>query len=137
MPPRQPTDPPLCAALLWDSNKQCDREAAPGHEYCPTHLALLTPPGWAATGYATKVDASAQPFLQSARFLTVSEELAVARSQLAALLPREHNSREVFAAIRTVANLVKLQHELEALITERIAQAQRETNSSRRRRHSE
>jgi hypothetical protein len=116
MPYRHRRDVLMCGAVLWKRGNRCKNEAAPGAIYCPAHLSLLAPLEWVTGGYAAKLDPGTRPMFQSAAFATISEEVALARVQISALLQRNAPQRELLAAIRTVAELINLQHKIERAV---------------------
>ena len=102
-----------CGAVLWKNGNRCKNEAAPGSVYCPAHLCLLAPLEWVTGGYARVLDPGARPIFQSAAYATLSEEVALARLQLTALLRQDAPPDDVIRGISTVVSLVKLQNQIE------------------------
>lgn len=108
-----------CGAALWKRGNRCKNEAAPGSIYCPAHLSLLAPLEWVTGGYARVIDDGSRPLFRSAAFATLSEEVALARYELSALIRDAAAPMDVISGIRTVANLVKLQRKIEDAVFRR------------------
>lgn len=102
-----------CGAVLWKNGNRCRNEAAPGSVYCPAHLCLLAPLEWVTGGYSRVLDPAATPTFHSAAYATLSEEVALARLQLIALLRDNAPPSEVVTAITAVASVVRLQAGIE------------------------
>src|SRR5690348_10697737 len=102
-----------CGAVLWKNGNRCRNEAAPGSVYCPAHLCLLAPLEWVTGGYARVLDPQASPTFHSAAYATLSEEVALARLQIVALLRDSAPASEIVDAITAVASVVKLQDQIE------------------------
>ena len=102
-----------CGAVLWKNGNRCRNEAAPGSVYCPAHLCLLAPLEWVTGGYARVLDPGASPTFHSAAYATLSEEVALARLQIVALLRDSAPASEIVDAITAVASVVKLQDQIE------------------------
>jgi hypothetical protein len=111
--PQRLRDVMTCGAVLWKNGNRCKNEAAPGSVYCPAHLCLLAPLEWVTGGYARVLDPGARPVFQSAAYATLSEEVALARLQLVALLQQDAPVEQLIRGISAVASVVKLQHQIE------------------------
>ena len=114
MPRRPKPDPlPRCVAIRWQSGDQCIETAAIGAMYCPAHLALLPSQDWLDSGYIATLPDDLKPLAPAAGFRGVSEELAVARLHLAALLKKDPASPQVQGALHAIAKLTELHAHLE------------------------
>ena len=114
-------DAPRCTAVLWDTGKLCHAKAAPGVACCPAHLILLPPDQWLKQGYAAVLDPEAQALLPAARFVDISDEVALARLNLRTLLATKASAAELIAGLDTVARLVRLRHHLDRSRSEHLS----------------
>ena len=110
---------PTCSAVLWNSGLRCDAPAQPGAHYCPEHLSLLSPLEWQAGEYSPELDQTAQPLFREASFVTLADEVALARVQLRVLLREKASANQGVEALRVVAMLVRLQRLIEQPLSKR------------------
>ncbi|HEY8692407.1 MAG TPA: hypothetical protein VIR57_06655 [Chloroflexota bacterium] len=114
MPRRHPApDKPRCTATVWNTGQPCAALAAPAAPYCTAHLALIPPDEWAAGGYAAILAPASQPLFRAARFVDVSEEIALARLHLRSLFAGQAPTTELLAGFNILAKLIKLRHDID------------------------
>ncbi|HEY8693544.1 MAG TPA: hypothetical protein VIR57_12485 [Chloroflexota bacterium] len=104
--------PRRCRATTWHADKPCKLPAAPGESYCPTHLLVQQSAPSLTGGYAAALKPEQRPDFRAAGFVSLADELALARLQLRRLLAANAPGTQVLNGLRTVTVIARLQRTL-------------------------